>query len=198
MSLSATTKLQAVCLTGGIAAGKSRVAKWFEEQGWGVICTDEIVHELYRAGGEMPKLIAQEFGPEVIGSNGDVDRAKLASVVFSNPNALKKLNALVHPVVQKKWKHELDELLKLGKKAMVTIPLAYETGVAQEFQSVWVVACSLPKQYERLLERGISKTKAEGRIASQMPLQRKIDLADNVIWNNDSWEITIKQLQLLR
>jgi dephospho-CoA kinase len=186
-----------ICLTGGIATGKSRVGAWFAEHGWDVICTDEIVHQLYEPGKSLPKLIAAEFGKGTVNAEGRVDRKALSEIVFKDSAALQKLNAMVHPVVREEWKRRVEVSQSQGKRVMVMIPLAYETGVTKEFQQTWVVACNIEKQRERLQERGISLNEAERRIASQMPLQKKIDLADIVIWNNDSWDNTERQIDLI-
>jgi dephospho-CoA kinase len=189
--------LNLICLTGGIATGKSKVGSWFASAGWDVICTDEIVHELYKSGGPLPGKIAQEFGPNSIKEDGDVNRKVLSEIVFNNPQALARLNEIVHPLVRQRWKEGVDSSIAAGRRVLVIIPLAYEVNVTQEFQQTWVVACSASEQLQRLQKRGISFTQAKQRIASQMPLQRKIDLADIVVWNNDSWTTTERQLKFL-
>jgi dephospho-CoA kinase len=188
---------QLICLTGGVATGKTRVGDWFESHGWTVVCTDKIVHELYEPGQKLPPLIEKEFGPKVLTQKGRVDRKILADIVFNDAKALLRLNEIVHPSVRDEWKKQAEISRSKGKSAMVMIPLAYETNVTAQFDQTWVVACNMSEQKKRLAERGISFTQVEQRIAAQMALQKKIDLADIVIWNNDSWNITESQLSHL-
>jgi len=186
-----------ICLTGGVATGKSRVGAWFSAHGWNLICTDEIVHQLYEPEQALPKTIESEFGKKTLTPEGRVNRKVLSEIVFKDSQALSRLNEIVHPAVREEWTQRVQASRSTGQPAMVMIPLAYETKVVAEFEQIWVVACSLEEQKKRLLERGISSNQVEQRIASQMPLQKKMDLADIVIWNNDSWQLTEKQLDPL-
>ncbi len=186
-----------ICLTGGVATGKSRVAQWFASRGWQVLCSDEIVHHLYEPGQPLPAEITSAFGPGMMTSEGRVDRKKLGSIVFSDPAALQRLNALVHPRVRNVWKQQLDDAARQGRKFMTVIPLAYEADVAREFQQAWVVGCSAAEQTKRMRERGIEDSQIERRLASQWPLQKKMDRADLVIWNSGPWLVTEEQLKLI-
>jgi dephospho-CoA kinase len=184
-----------ICLTGGVATGKSRVAGWFMARGWKVICTDQIVHELYEPGTPLVHAIAHEFGPEVLTHEGRVNRVELGKRVFTDESARNRLNALVHPKVREEWRKQAAEGKVQGQKVMVVIPLAYETQVQEEFSQVWVVACSDAEQKKRMEQRGFQGEESSQRVASQWPLQKKIDLADVVIWNNADWELTEQQLE---
>lgn len=183
------------CLTGGFATGKSRVATWFAARGWVVVCCDQIVHQLYESGQSLSQEIAREFGSDVLTTDGKVNRTRLGEIVFHDQAALQQLHTLVHPRVREIWKHQAIEAVRKGNKTLVVIPLAYETGVVQEFQQVWVVACSKEIQENRLYQRGLDKDQVTCRIAAQWPLQKKIDLADRVIWNNGLWSLTEEQLE---
>ena len=187
-----------ICLTGGVVTGKSRIANWFKEQGWIVICTDEIVHSLYEPGQPLPHEIAHEFGKEILDSKGGVDRKELAKIVFRDPSALRRLNELVHPKVRLEWKRKVAENQGKGKEILVVIPLAYETQVVSEFHEIWVAACSESEQRHRLRDRGFDDFQIKDRLATQWPLQKKIDLANVVIWNNNSWSLTKEQLSLIK
>ncbi len=197
--LHSTQKKKAVlvCLTGGIATGKSRVANWFTGKGWNILCADEIVHHLYEPGQELPKEIAREFGPSVLTAEGGIDRSSLGKIVFQDESALKRLMGLVHPRVRKVWKKAAAESICNEKKTIVVIPLVYETQTENEFDQIWVVACSAKTQQTRLYQRGFNEIEIERRLKVQWPLQRKIDFADRVIWNNDSWPLTEEQLARL-
>ncbi len=197
MSAKPSSSSALVCLTGGIATGKSRAGDWFAAHGWSVICTDQIVHQLYAAGQSLPKEIAVEFGTDILAPNGSVHRAKLGKIVFQDPLALQKLNALVHPKVREAWLMASKVSLAKGLPTMVIIPLAYETGAEKEFKQMWVVACSPAEQRRRLAGRGLSKVQIEQRLGAQWPIQKKIDQADRVVWNNADWSLTKVQLAQL-
>lgn len=196
MSMSRKTSAEPglVCLTGGIATGKTRVADWFAAGGWRVICTDAITHQLYEPGQPLTGALAREFSARILDGDGRVNRGALAEIVFRDADALRRLNALVHPRVRETWQARAIEGRRDGKRTMVVIPLAYEADVVREFDQVWVVACSRGKQEHRLRERRLTDEQIARRIASQWPLQKKIDLADIVIWNEGAWSITEEQL----
>lgn len=197
MSETISCRTPLICLTGGIATGKSRVGEWLAERRWTVICTDKIVHDLY--GGDQPlaKEIATAFGPQMLLFDGSVDRVRLGERVFSDPAALQTLNTLVHPKVRVTWLKLAKGSIEKKRPTIVIIPLAYESGVTGEFQGTWVVACSSIKQHRRMRERGLNDEQIRQRLATQWPLQRKIDLADRVLWNDGDWSLTESQLELL-
>ena len=182
-------------LTGGLASGKSRVGKWFADHGWIVICSDQIVHDLYEPGQPLPAELAREFGPEILTAEGRVDRQRLGEIVFQDESRIKKLNALVHQRVRIEWKRRAAEAVHEERSTMVVIPLLYETGAEIEFKQVWVVACSAAEQRKRLHERGVDETQIARRLVAQWPLQKKIDLAHFVIWNDGDWALTEEQLK---
>jgi dephospho-CoA kinase len=183
------------CLTGGIATGKSKVAAWLKDHGWTVICTDEIVHRLYGPGQSIPTELAREFGKSILTPEGGVDRKELSKVVFQNETLLRRLNEVVHPKVRTEWMKQLAEARAADQKAVVVIPLAYETQSVREFPKTWVVACSGSEQRRRLQERGFNEIQMHARLSAQLPLQKKIDLADCVIWNDGPCPITEEQLE---
>lgn len=186
-----------VCLTGGIATGKSRVADWLKTQDWSVVCSDEIVHDLYQPGQSLVEEISKAFGPDVLTPSKSVDRKKLGALVFQDSSARQRLNDLVHPHVRTEWRTRSSQLLQNGQKTIVVIPLAFETGVHREFHQTWVIACDDAEQRRRLKTRGLNDLQIQQRLSSQWPLQKKIDLADRVIWNNSAWSLTEEQLKLM-
>lgn len=193
MSVSASSRSGVVCLTGGIASGKSRIARWFMERGWTVICSDEIVHELYRAGQPVAAAVQKEFGEAVLAADGSVDRARLGRIVFDDETKRQRLNALVHPAVREVWRARAQRAAADGHAVMSVIPLAYEAGVASEFDQVWVAACTPRTQETRLMGRGLDRAAAAKRLRAQIPLQEKVDRADRVIWNDGPWERAVEQ-----
>lgn len=197
MTPNALTRAPRVCLTGGIATGKSRLGQWFSEREWEVICTDEIVHGLYGPGQPMAAEVAREFGPGVLAGDGSVNRTRLGEIVFADPGKLQRLNALVHPAVREAWCDRAGCATAGGRPTMVVIPLAYEVGVQDEFEQVWVVACSARTQEERLAARGLDREAAAKRVAAQFPVQSKVDRADRVVWNDGPWELAAAQCERL-
>jgi dephospho-CoA kinase len=182
-------------LTGGVATGKSRVSDWFAGHGWFVICTDRVVHELYEPGQPLPAELAREFGADILTAEGRIDRQRLGGKVFGNSKALKQLNAMVHPRVREVWQERASAPLKSGTPVMVVVPLLYEAGYEKDFEQVWVVACSAATQKQRLGERGIALNEIDKRLSAQWLLQKKIDLADRMIWNDADWARTEEQLE---
>ena len=182
-------------LTGGPASGKSRVGQWFADRGWAVICSDRIVHELYEPGQPLPAELAREFGTDILTPEGGVDRRRLGRMVFEDESRLKKLNSMAHPRVRARWKQQAAESAQQGCPTLVVIPLLYETGAEGEFQQVWVVACSAAEQKKRLRDRGFDETQIARRLSAQWHLQKKIDLARFVIWNDGEWSLTEEQLK---
>jgi dephospho-CoA kinase len=197
MTPNAPPRAPLVCLTGGIASGKSRVAGWFAGRGWEVVCADEIVHGMYRPGHAVAASVGKEFGPGVLAADGSVDRSRLGELVFADPAKRARLEALVHPAVREAWKARAGGAAASGRAAMVVIPLAYEVGASSEFERVWVVACSARTQEARLADRGLGRAAAAKRLGAQLPLQAKVDRADRVIWNDGPWERTVEQAERL-
>lgn len=183
-----------ICLTGGIATGKSKVGEWFEKKGWKVICTDKIVHQLYDNDSSLRQEMIEEFGGSICSSDGKIDRVELGEKIFSQKSMRERLNRLVHPKVRLEWKKQIFDCIQ---KTMVVIPLAYETEAQKDFAQTWVVGCLEQEQRKRLSQRGLNDEQIEQRLSSQWPLQKKIDLADIVIWNNASWSLTEEQLEML-
>ncbi|MGB6875687.1 MAG: dephospho-CoA kinase [Candidatus Acidiferrales bacterium] len=172
-----------VGLTGGIASGKSIVARMLQEMGCHVIEADLVAHEFLKPANPIAQEIIVEFGPEILGPTGAIDRAKLGEIVFGNPQKLARLNALTHPPVLKEIARRLAEIAQKDNSsiAVVVAALHIETGYYKTFDRLAVAWCTHEQQLSRLVNRGMTPQQAERRIASQLPLDEKRLLADDVI-----------------
>jgi dephospho-CoA kinase len=180
-------------LTGSIGMGKSTTAKMFAEAGVPVHDSDEAVHRLY-AGGAAP-LIEAEF-PGVV-ADGAVDRAKLAARVLGNPAALRKLEAVVHPLVRADADAFLARHRAAGTPlAVLDIPLLFETGGRDRVDKVVVVSAAPGIQRERVLARpGMTVEKFEAILARQMPDAEKRRLADFVVETGQGFDVARGQVR---
>ena len=163
-------------LTGGIASGKSAVAALFREMGFLVLDADPLAHKLMEPGQPAREEVLQEFGADLAGPDGRINRAKLAAIVFAEPEKLAKLNAILHPRVEKILLDQLEEWERSGVRdaAFVEAPLLIESGFANHLDGLIVVWCEPEQQLERLRARGMSEADALRRIAAQLPLEEKL------------------------
>jgi dephospho-CoA kinase len=177
-----------ICITGGIASGKSTVSEIIKKEGLPVIDTDEVYHSIVKKGGSVYNKIVEYFGKEILAKNGEIDRRKLGSIVFSSSEKRKKLNHLTHPEIIKKTFEEVNKLIEKGEKVIfVVIPLLFEAGDPSFFKQIWVVYCSEETQIKRLKKRdNLTDEDAKQRIKSQIPLKEKIKKADVVISSDKS------------
>jgi dephospho-CoA kinase len=179
-------------LTGSMGMGKSTVAAYFRRKGIPVHDADRIVHDLY--AGEAAPLIEAVFPGTT--RKGAVDREALAERVLGAPDALKKLEAIVHPLVRRaEWRLLLRAQDKGAELAMLEIPLLFETGAEKLFDAVVVVSASADAQRERLLQRpGMTDEKLEAILARQWPDARKRQLADFIVDTGLPLEDTHRQI----
>lgn len=180
------TRLRKIGLTGGIACGKSTVLRRWEDAGAAGIDTDVLAHQTLERGTPMWQGVVGEFGRGILNADESVNRARLGEIVFADEAARQKLNSIVHPAVRRMWAEALEELGRDGhtRVAVVSIPLLYEVGAENEFDCVVVVACSELTQLARLAAKGLNEEQARVRIRAQWPIQKKMDRADYVIWND--------------
>jgi dephospho-CoA kinase len=190
-----------VGLTGGVACGKSTVAKMFADLGANIIDADTIAHELYRPGHEVFQELVRHFGAEILKADGELDRAKLATLVFDG-GRVDELNKIVHPAVirqQEQWMRSLGEKDPCAI-AIVEAALILEAGAKDHFDRIMVVTCKPEQKVTRFAQRtGMSKDLAradvERRNKAQMPDDEKARCAHFVIDNSGSVEETRHQVQ---
>jgi dephospho-CoA kinase len=190
-----------VGLTGGVACGKSTVAKMFADLGATIVDADTIAHELYRPGHEVLQELVRHFGPEILKPDGELDRAKLATLVFDG-GRVEELNKIVHPAVirqQDQWMRALGEKDPYAV-AIVEAALILEAGVKDRFDRIMVVTCKPAQKVARFAQRtGTSEDAARAdvdrRTKAQMPDEEKARRADFVIDNSGTIEETRHQVQ---
>lgn len=173
-------------LTGGIASGKSEVAKRFEEMGIPVINADNIGHELIEPGGAAAEAVIEAFGKEIT-SHGRIDREKVGALVFASKAALDRLNSIVHPALKRIVAEKCRELAGAGHKlAVIDAALIAEDGKKEAWlDGLIVVISSRDIRLGRLVNlRGMTPDQANGRIDAQTPPETKAPIADWVVENN--------------
>lgn len=185
-----------VAMTGGVACGKSTVAEILSRRGWRVIEADRLAHRAYEPGTTVYKNIVDAFGREVLNEDCSINRVLLGDVVFSNPDKLGLLNAIVHPWVRAEWQNQLDTHHREnpGQPSIVVIPLLFETGAEVFFDRVIGVGCPDSLQRQRLRRRGLHEGKIDGLIRAQLPLEKKLNLTHMVIWNSGSLTFLERQV----
>ncbi len=182
-------------LTGSIGMGKSTVARMFTEEGAPAFDSDAAVHALYARGGAAVAPVAAAFpGVE---RDGAIDRAALSPLVVDNPEAMKRLEAIVHPLVRQAQADFLQRNRDAGAKAVVLdIPLLFETGVAGAFDKIVVVSAPPEVQRTRVLARpGMTPEKFESLLARQVPDAEKRARADFVIDTGGDFDATRAQVR---
>jgi dephospho-CoA kinase len=184
-------------LTGGIASGKSTVARMLAEKGALLIDFDEIAHAVEEPDGPAWQGIVRHFGQEFLRADRTIDRRKLGAVVFADREKLDLHNSLVHPAVFAEWQRRMEEIRKRRPDAIVLsdIPLLIEAGLKPMVDLVILVYLPPEEQIARLMVRdGYSREEAVQRLASQMPIDDKLPAADIVVLNEGSVEQTLMQI----
>lgn len=189
-----------VGLTGSIAVGKSYVCDVFRELGVPVLDADLTAREVVAPGTPGLRAIEDEFGSEVIGPNGELDRAKLGEIVFSDAEKRGRLNEIVHPLViaaQDEWLRG-KEIENPNGLAIIDAALIIESGGYTRFDKIIVVWCRDDIQLERLMKRnGLSEEEAQARIVAQMSQDEKKSHGDFLIDTSDGFEVTREQVVAL-
>jgi dephospho-CoA kinase len=184
-------------LTGGIASGKSTVAAILRRLGVAIINADELSREVVQPGQEAWKEIVDTFGPAILQEDKTLDRRKLRKIVFDNPEARKKLEAIIHPRVRALAEKKIRELAATGSSIIVyEVPLLFEAQIHLWLRPVILVACDVETQKKRLLERDrLTEAEAQQHLDAQMSLEDKRKLADYVIENNGDLEELERQVR---
>lgn len=189
-----------VALTGGIASGKSTIARRLAEHGAVIVDADQIVREVQAPGSPVLDAIAGEFGSAVITTDGALDRAALGAVVFGDPAALARLNAIVHPAVRRESTRRFDEALGADGDAVVVydVPLLVEARVEDPWELIVVAHAPAELRRRRLVElRGLSEADAAARIAAQVDDGTRLAVADVVIDTSGTIGDTLAQTDAL-
>ena len=187
-------------LTGGIASGKSTVARRLVEHGAVHIDADELARRVVAPGKPALAAIVEEFGPDVLRSDGTLDRAKLGELVFADEAARAKLNAIVHPAVRELSTKLIDRAEQEDPDAVVVydVPLLVEAAVDHPFDLVVVTSAPRKTQVERLVEqRGFDPLQAQARVDAQVDNTSRLAIADVVIDTDGSLAHTMSQADAL-
>jgi len=182
-----------VGLTGGIASGKSTVAKIFEDKGAYLIDFDALAHFAEEPDQPAWKAIVEVFGRDILSEDGTINRAKLGQIVFADQEKLSRLNSIVHPAVFDLWRRRIEDIREMNPRAIVVsdVPLLIEVSMQHLFDVVILVYVSPEDQIKRLTDRNAySRKEAESRLDKQMPIDEKISHADYVIDNKGPIETT--------
>jgi dephospho-CoA kinase len=182
-------------ITGNIACGKTAVGHMLLELGAErYIDADAVVHNLYQSGQSIAVKVAEAFGPDVVASNGDIDRKKLGAIVFQNAEAMRRLEAIVHPAVSQALANELASVTPTGIVIIDAVKLL-EGGSGKFCQSKWMIVCPEELEYERLVARNnLNPEEAWARIRAQSSVVERLPLVDEVIDNSGSLDDTRKQV----
>jgi dephospho-CoA kinase len=187
-----------VGLTGGLASGKSFVGHALADLGCHLIEADELGHQVLLPGGEAYDATVNLFGEAILDQERFIDRRKLATLVFDQPEQLAKLNELVHPAVGARQQRMLAEIERTDPQGIVVVEAAIlvETGSYKRFDRLIVVVCSVEQQIERAMKRGPhSREEVMARLSRQLPLEEKVRVADYVIDTSGTKENTLDQVR---
>jgi len=191
--------MRVIGLTGGIASGKSTVARILQRLGAVIIDADLLSREAVLPGTPAHQAIVASFGPDILLPDTTIDRKALGRIVFADPNARRRLEAITHPAIA----NLAEELLAEARQsdapvAFYVAPLLIEAGVTGRVDDIWVVYADRETQIARLTKRdGIGREEAEQRLAAQMPMEEKATYGSAVIDNRGTPEETERQVTAL-
>jgi dephospho-CoA kinase len=189
--------MRVIGLTGGIASGKSTVAKILERLGAVVIDADAISREVVVPGEAAYEAILAEFGERIVNPDRTINRSALGEIVFADPGARNRLERITHPAIGRRAEQKLAELRRQGVPLVFYMaPLLIESGASARVDEIWVIYVDPATQLHRVMERdGMSRGRALQRIAAQMPMDEKKKYGRIVIDNRGTPEETERQVR---
>jgi dephospho-CoA kinase len=175
--------MKVIGLTGGIGSGKSTVTQFLAELGAVIVDLDKVGHEALRKGSQAWEQAVSEFGKDILTAGGEIDRRKLGKIVFSNREALKRLNQIVHPAIDNIVKTKVEKYRRQGVKVVVLEAAAMlEAGKTKQVDELWVTIAPEVTVLKRVIEKGgLSKKETRARIKAQLSNEKRIRQADVVI-----------------
>jgi len=176
--------------------GKSTAADLLRKRGMSVIDSDVIARQVVDSGQPALAEVQQLFGGDIVGADGRLRRDELARRVFTDAEARRKLEGILHPRIRAVWQAQIESWRAEGRPAAAAvIPLLFETDGARHFDATICVACSANTQRQRLRARGLTDEQIDQRIAAQLPADQKMTLADYVVWTEGGLDVHEAQLQ---
>ncbi|KAA0893347.1 dephospho-CoA kinase [Oryzomonas rubra] len=184
--------IRVIGLTGGVATGKSSVARFFAERGVPVVDADQLAREAVKPGSPCLARLAALLGAGVLRGDGTLDRKRVAGIVFADADKRRQLEAVLHPEIRRLAEERITRAAATGQRIVIYMaPLLIEAGVTDRVDEIWVVTVRPEVQLERLMARdGIGREEAERIIGSQMPLAEKERHGRVVIDNSGTLEET--------
>ncbi len=173
-----------IALTGGIGSGKSTALQAFAELGWRCLSADQICHDLYRDNQDLICRLQERWDEKIFSAKGVIDRKVIAGIIFNNPEELKWLNGILHPMIRAAAERQFAA--EPEEDFVFEIPLLYECGWEQHYDAVICVWAEEEITKQRLLKRGLSSNEIELRMKNQLNPDRKLERADFALINNGS------------
>jgi len=187
-----------VGLTGGIGSGKSTVAGLLAERGAAVIDADDLARDAVARGSRGFERVVETFGRDILGPDGDIDRARLAEGVFADPDRLRELESIVHPEVARLYAEALEPFRETDRIVVYSVPLLAERGLAAGFDVVVVIVADIDRRVERLKrDRGMTPEQVRERAAAQLSDEERARVADVLIDNDGGPERLAPQVERL-
>ena len=186
-----------IAITGGAGTGKSTVARMFQELGAEVLDADQIAREAVAVGAPAWAELRRLYGAEFFNQNGELNRSRLAQLVFTDPEERRRLDGIIHPLVAQKLQARFADLERRGVElVMVEVPLLFETGRERGFDRIIVVAAPEAVQIRRLRGRDRrGEAEIRGILKAQWPLADKVARADYVVNNGGRRRLTVRQVK---
>lgn len=181
-------------ITGGIACGKTEIGRILSSEGFKVLDSDFLAHELMGKGRPVYAAVVKQFGDVILAEDGEIDRARLGKKVFDDKQAREALNRLVHPAVIAEASEWIEECREAQEDAAVLVPLLFEAGWTDGWDAVICVTAPDEQVFQRLEKRGLSNDAVRKRIAAQMPQAEKATAADGVIQNDGTLEMLRRRI----
>lgn len=181
-------------LTGNIGSGKSTVLRMLEQLGAKAIDADALVHGVMRKGSLVWQAIVDTFGQEILTDQGEIDRKKLGALVFDDHEALKRLENIVHPAVDQRFR----EIVQHSEEPVIAVEAIKitESEVYAQLDALWLVTCPAEERLQRLLKtRDVDEKDVKRRLRSQMPPEKQAELANVVIDNGGTLQQTWEQVR---
>lgn len=176
--------------------GKTTVASLIEKRGVEVVDTDRLARKVVEPGQPALPEIQELFGTGVISADGSLNRQELARRVFGSEVSRRQLEAILHPRIRAIWKEQIGQLRAADMQSgAVVIPLLYETRAEKNFDFIICIACARETQEKRLRDRKMTEVQIQQRIDAQWPIEKKMEMADYVIWNEGDLRVVEEQIE---